>query len=136
MAFEMIAPFEKGQLNQEGDTGYMPSQLLYQFYGCRYRAAGREQVIDYQHTLAGANRIGVDFYNIGAVFQCILDAYRLVREFAKFAYRHETTVQQVGQRGTKNKATRFNSNDGLNTGPGIVGGQALKGSAKGCRILQ
>src|SRR5258706_5963332 len=104
MAFELFATFEEGQFNQEGDARDMPTQLLYKLHSRRHSATRGQQIIHNQDTLTRTNGIGVHLYDVGAIFEGILNTYCLRWKFAKFTHRHKTTIQQEGQQRTKNKA--------------------------------
>ena len=71
------------------------------------------------------------FDDVSAVFEGIFDADRLGGEFAKFTHGNEAAVQEIGERCAKDKATRFDTNDGLNTSSGIVGSEPVKRGSKG-----
>src|SRR5262249_52931710 len=76
------------------------------------------------------NGVLVDFERIAAVFELVLHASRQGGQFTRLAYGHETGIQTVGERGTKDKATRFHAEYQINIHLQIVFGERVDKSGE------
>ena len=58
---EPLAAVEEGEFDHEGGADDFRLLLLREFQTGFHRAAGGQQVVDEQHTIAGGDGVGVDF---------------------------------------------------------------------------
>lgn len=73
IAFELVATLQEVELDREGDARNDAAELLDKLHGCLHRAAGGEQIVDEQDTLAGLDRVEVDFERVRTVLEVVAD---------------------------------------------------------------
>ena len=84
-AVEAVAAVEESELDEEREAHDLAAEPLDEAEGRRGRAAGREDVVDDEHLLAGRDRVAVDLEQVGAVLELVLLALDLPRELARLA---------------------------------------------------
>ena len=73
------------------------------------RAAGGQHVVDDQNPLPGFDGIGVHLQLVGAIFERILHAHRLGRQFPRLTNRDEADAQRIGDGGGEKISARLNA---------------------------
>src|SRR2546423_13909866 len=86
---ELVAAFERGELDEKGETDDLAFELLHELDGAGHRAAGCEEIVDDEDASARFDRVLVHLEGRRAVFQVVLDADDVARELAELAHGDE-----------------------------------------------
>jgi len=86
---------ERGQFDQHARADDVDLQLPEQRMCRGHGAAGGQHVIDQQHARIGRQRVGMQFEEVLAVFECIDLRQRAARQFARLAHRYEARTVRV-----------------------------------------
>src|SRR5438132_15246 len=86
---KLFAPFEEGQLDEEGTTSNLAAGLLDKLAAGAHGAAGGEQVIHEKHTGAFGHAVTVHVQLGAAIFKFILEGIGAIRQLARLAERDE-----------------------------------------------
>src|SRR6185312_15264242 len=124
-AVKLLAAVEEVQLDHEAQTGDISAQRFGELHTGVGRAAGRKQVINHNNALARADSVLMDLERINAVFELVIPLDGVRRELAGLADGHESGVQAIGERGTKDEATGLDSQDQVDFRAEIVFGQSI-----------
>ena len=71
---------EIGEVDDEGGAHHIGLELAQELDRGLGRAAGRDQIVDQEHGIAGADRVLVDLDDVDAVFELVILADRLAPE--------------------------------------------------------
>src|SRR5262249_57841789 len=107
------APPEQRELDQEGCPDEHSAQPLDELERGRHGAAGGQQIVDREHTLAGSNRVLVNREDVGSILERVLLLDRLEGQLPPFTYRDETRAKLVRQGPAENEAARLDTDDQL-----------------------
>src|SRR5690606_18972715 len=77
------------------------------------RSARGQHIIMNQHPPPRLNRVNMHLHSAGPVFECILLAPGLVREFASFTHGNKRTIHRLGQQHTKDKPPCLDTNHSI-----------------------
>src|SRR5215207_1766453 len=98
VALEALAPVQELELDHEGQTDDLATELLDEIHLRSRRSTSREQVVVDEDSLPRRDRVGVELQCVEAVFERVLDAHGHPGELAGLAGRDEATVEAVGER--------------------------------------
>ncbi len=93
--FEASAAADIDEVDHERAADDLRFQSIEQRDRGERGAAGREQVVDHQHALAGGHRIDMELDTVGAVLERVVVPDGLARKLAGLADRNEADVQRV-----------------------------------------
>src|SRR5206468_9355782 len=96
IAGELVASFERGELDQECEADDLALELLHELDGAGHSATRREEVVDDQHPRARLDRILVHLEGRRTVLEVVLNADHVPRQLAELAHRDETDAELVG----------------------------------------
>src|ERR1035438_939172 len=96
VAAELLASLQEIELQDEPEAGYLALERFHQFCDCCGGSPCCQHVVNDQDILAGSDGVLVDFKNVGAIFELILDPCPLGRQFLLLPYRDEAIAQGVG----------------------------------------
>src|SRR5579859_3149724 len=113
VASQHLATLEVDELDEEAETDHLAAQHLDQLRDRPGGAAGRDQVVDDQHLLAGQDRVLVDVEDIVAVLQRVFDAAGREGQLARFADGDEAGAQLFGHGRTEDEPARLHGGDEL-----------------------
>src|SRR3984893_6894301 len=133
---EPFAALEERELDYEQEHADLAPLLLHQLARAPGGAAGRKQVIDHRHLLAGPDRVHVRLQRALAVLERVLDPIRPVRELPELANRREPDLQAIGESGPKDEATRLDGQDAVESAPAQPLLERAQDSLQGCRVAQ
>ena len=134
--FQSLSATDIGQINQKRAFNDVATHFLYQRhsgFGC---AAGGEQIINDQYTLARGNGVIMNFNAVGAIFQRIVMAGRFTWQLARFAHRNKADTQRISEWCCKHEATRFDANDFIDRLITITRNQTVNTGFEAGRIFQ
>ncbi len=133
---DFVGAAERRQIDDEAGSGDIGADLLEELDGGLRGAAGGDQIVDQDHSLAANERILVHFHLVDAVFERIADADPLERQLAFLADRHESARHLMRNRAAEDEAARLDAGNlvDLAAGPGLH--QLVDGAAEGPRIAQ
>lgn len=115
MAVEFCAPLEKREFDKKCYLVDLCTELFDKTCYGAYRAAGSQQIVEYDDPVGGGKTIFVQFDGVGAVFEIVRCFEGLVRQFAFFANRDEPYTERICQRAAEYEPAGFRCNDGGNT---------------------
>src|SRR6266545_7469632 len=98
VALEALASVQKLELDHEGQSDDLATELLDEIHLRSRRSASREQVVVDEDSLPRRDRVGVELQCVEAVLERVLDAHGPPGELARLAGRDEATVETVGER--------------------------------------
>ena len=124
---EGLGSTEPGQLDEERDPDDLAAQPLDQLGRRAGSPPGRQQIVDDEHPLAGADGVGVDLEHRLAVLQGVGDRDGLGRQLALLADRDEADPEQVGQSPAEDEASGLHPDDHLDPGIAIGVDQPVDG---------
>src|SRR5262245_4353514 len=110
-AAEALATLEEVKLDQECQANDLALEPFHELDRALDRATGREQVVDDQDALPGADRVSVDLERVRAVLERVLDRDRLRGQLAELANGHETRAELVRHRGAEDEPARLHPDD-------------------------
>ena len=129
-------PAKLRQVDHESAANNHRACPLQQFDGGERRAAGRNQIIHHDDTIAGRNRIAVDFHAVAAIFELVLFADHRVRQLSFLAHGNEAARQLMRHRAAQDEASRLNAGDLVHLHAGIGLHQLIHGPAEGAGVSQ
>src|SRR6267378_4139463 len=112
-----FAPLEERELDHEQEDADLAPLLLHQLTRAPGRAAGRKQVIDHRHLLAGLDRVDMRLQRALAVLERVLDPIRLVRQLPELADWREPDLQAIRESGPEDEAPRLDGQDAVESAP-------------------
>ena len=124
------------QVDDEGGTHNVATHGFDQLQAGERGAASGEQVVHQQDSLAFENGVGVNLDPVGAVFELVVGADGLKRQFPLLADRNEACVQVKRHRTCKDKPARLDTRHLVDTHVTERFDQALHGDAESHRVLQ
>lgn len=133
---DLVAAFELGELDQDGDADDFGAGLLDEFAAGLERAAGGEQVVDDDDLAALADGIGVDLEAVGAVFEGVVDAVDAAGELAGFANGDEPGGEGLSDGGAEDEAAGLGADDEFDTLAAVGVGHQLDGEGETPGIRQ
>ncbi len=86
---QLVRAAEIRQIDNEARGDNVGADLPQQLHRAFGGAAGRDQVVNQDHALAGMNGIDMHFHLVGAVFERIGHPHGLMRQLAFLADRHK-----------------------------------------------
>src|SRR5947208_3990532 len=110
---ELVAAFERGQLDQECETDDLALELFHELDGPGHRAPSCEEIVDDQDASARLDRVLVHLERRRTVFQVVLDADDIAGELSELAHWDKPDAELVGDRGREDKAPRLHADDGV-----------------------
>src|SRR5580704_15078996 len=123
--FELLTALQKVEFDREGQSCNVSSELLNQLYRGFHRSAGRQQIVDEDHILAGLNRIEMNFQRIGAVFQVVSHASHGRRQLARLAYRYKSRIETISERRAEDEAASLDAEDEVDIFADVMRGQGI-----------
>src|SRR2546422_4318147 len=106
---QAAAAAQVGELDHEGAGEHLAAAALDQLDGRRGGAAGGEEVVHDQHSVAGADRVVVDLERVAAVLELVARGVGLGGELARLAYERDAGAEPVGDRRPDQEAARLDA---------------------------
>src|SRR5699024_3695952 len=106
-----VAAVEGEELGEDGDAGDLAAEALDEADGGFDGAAGGEEVVDDEDTLAWMDGIPVNLEGVGAVFERVFLHPGLRRELAGFANRYDAGIEEIGDGRAEDEAPALDDDD-------------------------
>src|SRR3989449_6945916 len=106
---QAAAAAQVGELDHEGAGEHLAAAALDQLDGRRGGAAGGEEVVHDQHSVAGADRVVVDLERVAAVLELVARGVGLGGELAWLAHQRDAGAEPVGHRRADQEAARLDA---------------------------
>src|SRR5580698_1759410 len=135
-AGELGAAVEEREFDGEGCPRYFAPELLDELDGGCGGAAGCEQIVAKQDSLARLDRVFVKFKLVGAVFQLIGDRGSFAGKLFGFAHRNEAGAEAIGERGGKDEAAGFDAGDDVHFSAVVLIAELINQRMETGRILE
>src|SRR2546425_9281153 len=127
---------EERKLDQERDADDMTAALLDESQGRCHRPAGREQIVDGQHTLAGPDGVFVHRQSVATVLELVFHLDRFPGQLAKLAHGDESRTELMRQCPGEDESTRLDADDDLDPLLLVALGQKVDDITEGRPVLE
>src|SRR6516162_1070559 len=133
---DLLSAAQFRQIDDETSSQNLGTDLLQKLHRRLRRAAGGDEIVDQNDSLAFDQRVLVHFYFIEAVFKRIADADPFERQLAFLADRHKAARHLMRDRTAENKAARLDARHFIDLAAGPRLHQFVHRAAKRPRIAQ
>ena len=129
-------PAKIRQIDNKGTGNNFGPGALQQFDGRFRRATGGQKIIHQQNPLPPLDRINVDLYFVGAIFEFVFLGECFPGKLALLANGHKSGPDLLGDRRTEDKSSGLHSGDVFDARLGETGGQHIYRRGKCLGISQ
>src|SRR5919106_1803874 len=133
---KFLTSAQEGQLDHEGHADHAAAQLLHQSQGGGHGAAGGEQIVHREDTLARPDGILVHGQRVAPVLELVLDLDRLGRQLAELAHGDEARLELMRDGAAEDEATRLDAHHQVDPVGLVPVGQRVDSVAPGGAILE
>src|SRR5262245_16021479 len=133
---DALAPAEVGQIDDAGAAHDLAAELRDHADRRLCRAAGRHQIVDEQHALAGRHRIAVHLDAVGAVLERVVLSDLVPGQLAALSQRREAGAERERYGAAEDQPARLDAGDLVDALRAERRGEPLDRLAEAARVEQ